>query len=48
MDTIAFTAFILSYILAPTHPLTWALLVLTLIALAYKTARLIRPRKARP
>lgn len=42
MSTIALLAFFLSYLLAPSHPITWALLAITFITLIVDTVRLAR------
>lgn len=42
MSTIAILAFFLTYVIAPTSPVTWVLLAVTFAALAYDTATLVR------
>ena len=42
MSTIAILAFFLTYVIAPTNPITWGLLAVTFAALAYDTATLVR------
>lgn len=45
MSTIAFLAFLLSYLIAPTNPVTWILMAATLCALAWDTKKLISSHK---
>ena len=42
MSTIAILAFFLAYVIAPSNPITWTLLAVTLAALIYDTATLAR------
>lgn len=46
MSTIALLALFLAYIIAPTNPITWGLLIITFATLAYDTISLIRKNTA--
>lgn len=46
MSTIAVLAFFLAYLVAPTSPITWALLAIAFAALVYDTVTLLRKKTA--
>lgn len=47
MSTIAVLAFFLAYIVAPSSPITWALLAVAFVALTWDTVVLVRKAAAR-